>query len=126
MEGDAALVDRLRAGDEAAFVDVVRRYQPRLLRLAGSVVQSPAVAEEVTQDTWLAVVRGVDRFESRSSFKTWVFRICLNRARSAVSREVKAGIPDDDVEGRFDASGAWTTPPEPWTDLVDDRLAAGE
>lgn len=124
MEGDAALVDRLRSGDEAAFVELVRTYQPRLLRVAESTVGSRSVAQEVVQDTWLAVVRGVDRFEGRSSLKTWLFRIMLNRARSAGTREQRAGRPDDTVEERFDASGAWATPPEPWADRADDRIVA--
>jgi RNA polymerase sigma-70 factor (ECF subfamily) len=123
---DATLVERLRAGDEAAFVELVRQYQTRMLRLAEATVGSRAVAEEVTQDTWLGVVRGVDRFEGRSSLKTWLFHILLNRARSAAGREARAGRPDEDVEERFDASGAWITPPEPWADRVDDRLVAAE
>ena len=90
-DDDAALVGRLQSGDETAFVELVRRYQPRLLRLAESTVGRGAVAQEVTQDTWLAVFRGVDRFEGRSSFKTWLFRILLNRARSAARREERAG-----------------------------------
>ena len=121
---DATLVERLRGGDEAAFGELVNRYQTRLLRLAEATVGSRAVAEEVTQETWLGVVRGVDRFEGRSSFKTWLFRILLNRARSAVGREARAGRPDDALEERFDASGAWVTPPEPWADRADDRLVA--
>jgi RNA polymerase sigma-70 factor, ECF subfamily len=125
VDDDVELVDRLRAGDESAFVTLVGRYQPRLLRLAATTVGSRAVAEEVTQDTWLAVVRGVERFEGRSSLKTWLFHMLLNRARSAASREQRAGRPDDSiVEDRFDKSGAWTTPPEPWADRVDDRLVA--
>src|SRR3954452_2278376 len=91
VDDDLGLVDRLRAGDEAAFAELVRRYQPRLLRLAESTVGSRAVAEEACQDTWLAVVKGVDRFEGRSSFKTWLFRILLNRARSTIGREQRAG-----------------------------------
>src|SRR6476620_1920047 len=78
---DAELVDRLRAGDESAFVALVGLYQPRMLRLAEATVGSRAVAEEVTQDTWLAVLRGVEPFQGRSSFKTWLFHILLNRAR---------------------------------------------
>jgi RNA polymerase sigma-70 factor (ECF subfamily) len=121
---DATLVDRLRAGDEQAFVELVRQYQARMLRLAEATVGSRAVAEEVTQDTWLGVVRGVDRFEGRSSLKTWLFHILLNRARSAAGREARAGRPDDDVEQRFDASGAWVTPPEPWAERAEDRIVA--
>jgi RNA polymerase sigma-70 factor (ECF subfamily) len=82
------------------------------------------VAEEVCQDTWLAVVRGVERFEGRSSFKTWLFRILMNRARTSASKEQRAGRPDDEVVERFDASGAWATPPIPWADRVDERLVA--
>jgi RNA polymerase sigma-70 factor (ECF subfamily) len=124
MDDDADLVTRLRAGDEAAFVELVERYQPRLLRLAQATVGSRAVAEEVCQDTWLAVVRGVARFEGRSSFKTWLFRVLLNRARSAVNRESRAVRLDDEVDERFDASGAWATPPVPWAERVDDHLVA--
>lgn len=122
-EGD--LVVRLREGDEAAFASLVAMYQSRLLRLAGSVVGSRTVAEEVVQDTWLAVVRGVDRFEGRSSFKTWLFHILLNRARTTAGREHRSTpLPDGDLDDRFDGAGAWAAPPVSWSDQVDDRLIA--
>ena len=121
---EVALVERLRAGDESAFAELVRQYQPGLLRLAQATVGSRAVAEEVCQDTWLAVVRGVERFEGRSSFKTWLFRILLNRARTSAGKEQRAGRPDDEVVERFDASGAWASPPVPWADRVDERIVA--
>jgi RNA polymerase sigma-70 factor (ECF subfamily) len=124
VESDLGLVDRLRAGDESAFAELVRRYQSQLLRLAQTSVGSRAVAEEVCQDTWLAVARGVDRFEGRSSFKTWLFRILLNRARTTASREHRAGEPDDEVVDRFDAGGRWPAPVVPWSERVDDRLLA--
>jgi RNA polymerase sigma-70 factor (ECF subfamily) len=126
VDDDLALVDRLRAGDEAAFVELVHRYQPRLLRLAQASVGSRAVAEEVTQDTWLAVVRGIDRFEGRSSLKTWLFRVLLNRSRTAVGREQRAGRPEEDVVDRFDAQGHWAEPPVTWSDRVDDTIVATE
>ena len=126
VEGDAALVARLRAGEEDAFVELVRRHQAPLLRLAEATVGSAAVAQEVTQDTWLAVLRGIDRFEGRSSFKTWVFRILLNRARTAAYREQRAGRPGEGLDEHFDAGGAWAEPPEPWADRADDRLVAAE
>jgi RNA polymerase sigma-70 factor (ECF subfamily) len=78
----------------------------------------------VCQDTWLAVVRGVDRFQGRSSFKTWLFHILLNRAHTAVGKELRAGRPEQDVEERFDASGAWASPPVPWSERADDRIVA--
>ena len=84
---DVEQLNRLRNGDEEAFVMLVARYQHSMLRLARSMVSSEAVAEEVVQDTWLGVVRGIDRFEGRSSFKTWLFGILVNRARSAGSEE---------------------------------------
>lgn len=122
-EGD--LVVRLREGDEAAFASLVAMYQARLLRLAGTIVGSRSVAEEVVQDTWLAVVRGVERFEGRSSLKTWLFHILLNRARTTAGREHRSTpLPKGDLDDRFDANGAWATPPVPWSDQVDDRLVA--
>ncbi len=125
MTDDAELVDRLRAGDEAAFATLVRMYQSNLLRVAQTVVGSRAVAEEVVQDTWLAVVRGVDRFEGRSTFKTWLFHILLNRARTSAGREHRtATVPDDAFDDCFDGNGAWTSPPVPWSDQVDDRIVA--
>jgi RNA polymerase sigma-70 factor (ECF subfamily) len=122
---DRDLVERLQAGDEAAFVQLVRAHQIRLLRLAETVVSNRSVAEEVVQDTWLAVVRGVERFEGRSTLKTWLFHILLNRARSAAGRERRtSALPDGDIDERFDASGVWVTPPLPWADQADDRLVA--
>jgi RNA polymerase sigma-70 factor (ECF subfamily) len=127
VDADGALVDKMRLGDEDAFREIVRRYQDRLLRLTESIVGSRAVAQEVTQDTWIAVLRGVDRFEGRSSFKTWLFNIATNRARSAVHKESRAGRPDETIsDERFDKNGAWATPPEPWSDRVDDRLIAND
>jgi RNA polymerase sigma-70 factor (ECF subfamily) len=125
VSDDGELVARLRAGEEDAFAALVRMYQGRLLRLAGTVVSSRTVAEEVVQDTWLAVVRGVDRFEGRSSFKTWLFHILLNRARTTAGREYRSGVlVEGDVDDRFDGSGAWAVPPVPWSDRVDDQMVA--
>lgn len=123
---DATLLDALRAGDEAAFAALVSRHHTRLLRFAESLVPSRAVAEEVVQDTWLGVVRGIDRFEGRSSVKTWLFRILINRARTAGAREPRhAPLRVDDVlDGRFDAAGHWEQPPEPWADAIDARVVA--
>lgn len=125
-DADATLLDALRAGDEAAFASLVERYHTRLLRFAETLVPSRAVAEEVVQDTWLGVVRGIDRFEGRSSVKTWLFRILVNRARSAGGREPRSMPlgPDDVLDGRFGASGAWSRPPEPWSDAIDERVVA--
>ena len=125
MTDELELVERLHAGDEAAFAALVRMYQANLLRVAQTIVGSRAVAEEVVQDTWLAVVRGVDRFEGRSSFKTWLFHILVNRARTSAGREHRtASLRDESLDDRFDGHGAWTSPPVPWSDQVEDRIVA--
>ncbi len=82
----------LRTGDERIFVDLVQRYQRPLLRLAQTFVPNQAVAEEVVQDTWIAVIKGIDRFEGRSSLRTWVFRILTYQAKSRGERE-RRSIP---------------------------------
>jgi RNA polymerase sigma-70 factor, ECF subfamily len=124
VDPDSTLLDALRAGDESAFAALVAKYQQRLLRFAESMVPNRAVAEEVVQDTWLGVVRGIDRFEGRSSVKTWLFNILANRARTTGAREARTVPVGDPLEGRFASSGAWSRPPEPWTDAVDSRVAA--
>lgn len=126
VDSDAMLLDALRAGDEQAFRDLVMRYHARLLRFAESFVPSRAIAEEVVQDTWLGVVRGIDRFEGRASVKTWLFRILANRARSTGLRESRSTPIDDDdlLEGRFDVNGHWRHAPVPWDDGVESRLLA--
>ena len=125
---DALLLGRLRCGDEGAFVILVQRHRPTMLRLAAGYVPSQAVAEEVVQETWLGFLRGLDRFEERSSVRTWLFRILVNRARTAGTRERRSlavGDVEAAVDGaRFDSAGGWCAPPQPWTDLVDDRLVA--
>jgi RNA polymerase sigma-70 factor (ECF subfamily) len=127
-DDDAELLVRVRAGDEAAFLALVDRHQAMLLRLASSFVPSTAVAEEVVQDTWLGVLRGLDGFAGRSSFKTWLLRILVNRARSTGAREdrtVAVGDAGPVVDrARFDASGAWMSPPQHWVEDSDDRLLA--
>ena len=128
MESDDELLARLRDGDESAFLALVGRYNTSLVRLARTFVPNDAVAEEAVQDTWLGVVRGVDRFEGRSSFKTWLFRILVNRARTAGVREHRH-LPVDPTgpavhPDRFDRSGAWAEPVAPWEPDVDDRLVA--
>ncbi len=130
MESDGDLLRRLRAGDERAFVTLVERYHEPMVRLAASFVPSRAVAEEVVQDTWLAVLRGLGGFEGRSSLKTWLFRILVNRARTTGSREqrsVPVADPGPAVDpSRFGASGGWADPPERWIEEAEGRMEAGK
>jgi RNA polymerase sigma-70 factor (ECF subfamily) len=140
---DLALVESLRSGDERAFARIVEELNGPLLRLAGLYVQGSAAAEEVVQDTWLGVLRGLDRFEARSSFRTWVFRIATNRARTHGGRErrdvpLSALLdPADDLGGpaldpeRFLApgdewAGGWAVPPHRWAPDAEAHRAATE
>ena len=138
---ESELVAALRAGDEAAFVTLVRRHHRCLVRLAMSFVRSEAIAEEVTQETWLAVVRGLDGFEGRSSLKTWIFHILCNQARSRGVKE-RRSIPFSALEaeegqgptvdpGRFRGdgdtfAGYWTTVPFAWWGLPEERASQTE
>ncbi len=88
-EDDRRLVEALRDGDERAFIELLERYHAALVRLATIYVADRAVAEEVAQETWLGVLRGIDRFEARASLKTWIFRILLNCARTRRRREAR-------------------------------------
>ncbi len=128
---DAELLDRLLGGDETAFTELVRRYHSTLVRVARYYVGTEVLAEDVAQDTWVAVVRGLERFERRSSFKTWLLRICANRARTTAVREHRT-IPADPspavatvASRRFDEGGMWVDPPVPFTESVEFRSDSG-
>ena len=141
MDGsDERILAALRAGDEEAFRKLVREWHSSLLRVAQIFVPSRAVAEEVVQETWLRVLGALDRFEGRSSLKTWVFRILVNTAKTRAQREGRsipfsslqdaARVPEAAVEPeRFlpddhpQHPGGWASPPR---DLPEERLLAAE
>jgi len=128
--GDDELLGSLRAGDEEAFVTFVGRHNHSMLRIARSFVPSSAVAEEVVQDTWMAVVRGIGNFEGRSSLRSWLVGILVNRARSTGAREhrsepVATNQPAVDA-CRFDEGGQWISPPQHFAQDVEDRVSAVE
>jgi RNA polymerase sigma-70 factor (ECF subfamily) len=135
VEEDHALVERLRAGDEDAFRALVDRHDGALRRVALTFVRTPSAAEEVVQETWLGVVRGLKGFEGRSTLRTWIFRILVNRARSRAIRDARSipfsTLEDDDrpaVEpSAFAADGRWTSAPprldcDPETNLLSTEL----
>ena len=127
---EGELLGRLRTGDEEAFACLVDRHHAAMVRLARGYVRSPAVAEEVAQDAWLGLLRGLDRFEGRSSLRTWLFRIVVNRAISAGLQE-RQHLPVADSElgddsGRFSQDGWWVTPPVHWAYEAVDRMVAPE
>ena len=90
LDPDAELLARLRRGDERAFRTLVERHHSALLRVALWHVRDRQAAEEVVQETWLAVIQGLDRFEGRSTLKTWLFRILTNRAKTRGEREARS------------------------------------
>ncbi len=132
------LLEALRRGDEDTFTTVVDKYTGSLVRLAMTFVPSRAVAEEVVQETWLGVLEGISRFEGRSSFKTWLFRILTNRAKTRGQRESryesyssKAGPGNERNDpavdpDRFVKSGFWVdhwaSPPDAWDKQTPERI----
>jgi RNA polymerase sigma-70 factor (ECF subfamily) len=138
---DLELVERLRAGDERAFMMLVEQHQAAMLRIARMYVSSYAVAEEVVQEAWLGVVKGIDRFEGRSSLRTWMYRIVANKAKTKGAAE-RRSLPFSSLAGEDEpnpgvdpawfqdaddrAPGAWRTLPWDWTGVPEDRLLGTE
>jgi RNA polymerase sigma-70 factor, ECF subfamily len=139
---DAALLERLRCGDEDAFRALVEEHGPFLMRLVMMHVPSRAIAEEVVQDTWLAALNGLDRFEGRSMLRTWLASIALNKARTRGTREGRIlpfallrrryeegggpALDPDRFQGkRGERPGWWASPPVAWED-PQSRLEANE
>jgi RNA polymerase sigma-70 factor, ECF subfamily len=139
---DEEVVRALRERDEAAFATVTRQYHSSLLRVAQIYVSSRAVAEEVVQETWIGVLNGLDRFEGRSSLRTWIFRILTNIAKTRAQREGRSlpfsalqrpdGVPEAAVEpDRFRTPddprvpGHWSSRPQEWN-APEERLLGGE
>ena len=138
LADELALIDGLRAGDEAVFAALVGRYGGAMLRVAQLYVRSRAIAEEVVQDAWIGVLNGSARFEGRSSLKTWIFRIVTNRAKTRALKEGRS-VPFSELgpdepsvdperfrgpEDRY--PGHWTTFPSSWADVPEQRLLAAE
>lgn len=139
--GEIELLARLRQGDEGAFDELVTRHHSALIRMAMGYVADREVAEEVVQDTWMAVIEGLDRFQGRSSLRTWIFGIMIHKAKDRGVREKRhtnfssfESIDDDGDEAidpsRFHQSGEWTGhwafPPQPWDDQTPEKLLASQ
>jgi RNA polymerase sigma-70 factor, ECF subfamily len=143
-DGETSLVDRLREGDEGAFVELIDRYQAPLERFLRNYLPSPDLAEDVAQETWVAMLQALPRFEGRSSLKTWIFRIGANRAQARMRRErrtlsfsaLKSAMTRDDDESAdieqllpsaFSAeTGMWAAPPARWEDQPETKLLSDE
>ena len=142
-EADVKLIVALRAGDDDAFTSLVNMHYTSMVRIALMYVNDQAVAEEVVQETWIAVLRGLDRFEGRSSLKTWIFTILTNRAKTRAQREGRYVPLELNEETEFEPSvsperfGAPDDPrwhfhwlpdsmPQDWTSIPEDRLLSEE
>ena len=106
MATDPEIVERLRAGDEAAFTMLIAAYGPTMQRVAQMYVRDREAAKEVVQETWLAVLNGIDAFEGRSSLKTWIFRIAVNHCRSCLGRKHLPMQPLAEEQADEEKSGA--------------------
>ena len=143
IDDDEQLLLALRRRDEEAFAALVDRYHARLVRLAGLFVANQAVAEEVAQETWIGVLQGIDRFEGRSSFRTWLFRILTNQAKRRGQREARsipfAAFSQDDAGDSEPAvaperflpaghewAGHWVSYPQNWHETPEDLLLSDE
>lgn len=142
-QDERELVEALRRGDEAAFMRLMTMYYGAMKRLALMYVPNATVAEDVIQETWIGVLEGINRFEGRSSLKTWIFRILLNVAMTRGQREARsvpfsslpASQPDADQPAvdldRFlppdhQWAGHWASLPHSWEHVPEDRLLSGE
>ena len=138
---DLALLSRLRQGEEGAFGELVKQHHRALVRTAMGYVADREVAEEVVQDSWMAVIEGLDRFEGRSSLRTWIFGIMIHKAKDRGVREKRHVTfssfesADDEVEGTVDPSrfhqsgewaGHWAFPPQPWDEQTPEKLLASQ
>jgi RNA polymerase sigma-70 factor (ECF subfamily) len=134
-EDEAALIARLKRREEAAFRQVVARWHGTLVSLAATVLRDRGLAEEVAQDTWLAVVTAIDGFEGRSALSSWLAAIALNKARTRARRDGRivytadldapaAAGPAVDL-ARFKPDGHWAEPPAVWDVLDPERIVAG-
>jgi RNA polymerase sigma-70 factor (ECF subfamily) len=137
---EADLLARLRAGDESAFEGLVAQLYGTMLTVARTYVKDRAVAEEVVQETWLALLNGIDRFEGRSSLKTWLYRILVNKAKTRGVREARTVpfsslerdggeelVPENRFRGPEDMwPGHWASPPVPLDTVPEERLLSRE
>jgi RNA polymerase sigma-70 factor (ECF subfamily) len=133
---DPGFLARLRLGDQTAYRLLVHRFHASLVRFAASIIGSHAQAEEVVQDSWLAVYRGVEGFEGRSSLVTWIFSIVMNRAKTRISREGRLVGLGSLMEGtsptergvpltNFKPDGHWAETPRLWDELNPERIVGG-
>ena len=129
---DSELLVRLKRGDEAAFDRLVDALHGPLLAFARTFTRSPSLAEDIVQETWMGVIRGLDGFEARASLRTWIFGILVRRARTLTAREARRDQPSSgsaadapEWEPGAGRKGLWERAPEPWTGLDPGQIYEG-
>lgn len=127
---EAELVERLVSGDRAAFEWIYRKYNAAMIVFCNRIVRNRANAEEIVQDTWVAILRGVSGFERRSSLSSWIFAILINKSRSHTCRDWRTvSIDGNDDESGLDTAneerGFWRYDPELWERLTPERIVEG-
>lgn len=141
-QDESTLLTLLRQRDELAFSQLVEQYHTSLVRLARLFVKDERAAEELSQETWLAVLQGVDHFEGRSSLKTWIFTILTNKAKTRSRRDNRSLVFSDFEESEFEAptvapqrfkdasagrwANHWAVEPTSWADLPEERILSAE
>jgi RNA polymerase sigma-70 factor (ECF subfamily) len=129
-DNDEPAIQGLIAGERAAFETVYRRHNGSMVRVAWAIVHNRASAEEIAQETWIAVLHNIGGFEGRSSLAGWIFTILTNKAKTRAKRDGRSvsldtSATDDSIDDAFDGRGRWKDMPELWDEITPDRVVNG-
>lgn len=127
---ESGMIERLTAGDRAAFESLYRKHNAAMVRMCAGLVRNHATAEELVQETWIAVLKNIGRFEGRSSLAGWIYTILINKARSRLKRDGRnvsfdESGEDNGLQAAFDGRGHWKNTPELWNELTPERVVEG-
>ncbi len=129
-DNDKLAIQGLIAGERTAFETVYRRHNGSMVRVASAILSNRASAEEIAQETWMAVLRKIGGFEGRSSLAGWIFTILTNKAKTRAKRDGRSvsldtSVNDDSIDDAFDGRGRWKDMPEIWDEITPDRVVNG-
>ena len=127
---DKLAIQGLIAAERMAFETVYRRHNGSMVRVASAILRNRASAEEIAQETWMAVLRKIGGFEGRSSLAGWIFTILTNKAKTRAKRDGRSvsldtSVNDDSIDDAFDGRGRWKDMPEIWDEITPDRVVNG-